>query len=432
MVDSAARTEAYETRRSITNGGFFVQEMVGWKDKLFLTGGLRVDGHSAFGSDFGWAPYPKVGLAYTISDESFWPERFGEMKLRTAFGESGKAPGVFDAVRTWDAISGDDGQPGVTPSNLGNPDLGPERTSEFEIGAEGSVFGGRVTYEYTYYDQETTDALIRVQQLPSSGFTSTQLENVGHIDNKGHELTINVNALNREDFVWDIGFNYSTNKSNVISLGGLNSIYIGWRNEARPGLALPTYCHEGLADSMMDAVGEKPVIEQKCYGPTYPTHSFGVNMSFTFMERLTFDVLGEGQGGHVLSAAELYQNTRRYVNPLCYDVQKKVANKETSDLRSEDWARCDRAYTSYGAWVQAADFFKVRSAALSWRIPEDWLPGNMRGATVRLQGRNLLKFTDFQGVDPEVSEDGIDSLYRQGYYHLPPYRSFLLSFKIDF
>jgi len=432
VIDSAARTEAYETRRTITNGGFFIQEMVGWKDKLFLTGGLRVDGHSAFGSDFGWAPYPKVGLAYTISDETFWPERFGEMKLRTAFGESGKAPGVFDAVRTWDAVSGDDGQPGVTPDNLGNPELGPERTREFEIGAEGSVLNGRVTYEYTYYDQETTDALIYVQQLPSAGFTGTQLENVGHIDNKGHEFAVNVNAISRDNFIWDVGFNYSTNKSNVLSLGGLNSIYIGWRNEARPGMALPTYCHEGLKDELMDAVGVTPEIAQKCYGPTYPTHTLGINMSFTFLERLTFDVLGEGQGGHVLSAAELYQNTRRYVNPLCYDVQQAVYSGQTSDLRTEDWARCDRRYTSYGAWVQKADFFKIRSASLSWRIPEDWLPGNIRGATMRLQGRNLLKFTDFQGLDPEVSEDGIDSLYRQGYYHLPPYRTFLLSFKFDF
>jgi TonB-dependent SusC/RagA subfamily outer membrane receptor len=432
VIDSAARTEAYETRRNITNGGFFIQEMVGWKDKLFLTGGLRVDGHSSFGSDFGWAPYPKVALAYSISDESFWPAGFGQMKLRSAFGESGKAPGVFDAVRTWDAVSGDDGQPGVTPDNLGNPALGPERTREFEIGAEGSLFDGRVTYEYTYYDQETTDALIYVQQLPSGGFTGTQLENVGHIDNKGHEFAVNFNAVSTADFIWDLGVNVSTNKSNVISLGGLNSIYIGWRNEARPGLALPTYCHEGLRDDLKDAVGVTPVIEQKCYGPTYPTHTYAINTSFTMFERLTLDVLGEGQGGHVLSAAELYQNTRRFVNPLCYDVQDKVAANQTSDLRTEDWARCDRAYTSYGAWVQAADFFKLRSAALSYRVPEHWLPGNMRGATIRLQGRNLFKITDFQGLDPEVSEDGINSLYRQGYYHLPAFRTFLLNVKIDF
>jgi hypothetical protein len=109
-----------------------------------------------------------------------------------------------------------------------------------------------------------------------------------------------------------------------------------------------------------------------------------------------------------------------------------VAEGNTSTLKTSEWAKCDRKYATYGTWVQPADFFKLRSAALSFRVPEDWLPGNIRGATVRLQGRNLFKFTDFQDLDPEVSEDGIDSLYRQGYYHLPAFRTFLLNFKIDF
>jgi len=429
-VDSAARTEAFETRRSITNGGFFLQEMVGWKDRVFLTAGLRVDGHSAFGKDFGWAPYPKVALAYTISDEDFWPESFGHMKLRTAYGESGKAPGVFDAMRTWDAVSGDDGKPGVTPDNLGNPELGPERTREFEVGFDGSVLDGRVTYEYTYYDQSTTDALIGVQQLPSAGFVGTQLENVGEISNKGHELGVQFNAISSDNLIWDLGINFSTNKSEIISLGDLEYIYIGWRNEAWPGKALPEFCHSVVQNG--DAIGEKPIMDKECLGPTYPTHTYGINSSINFFKRFTFDILGEGQGGHTLSAAVLYQNTRRYVNPLCYDIQEMVANGNTANLKTSDWAICDRSYTTYGMWAQSADFFKIRSASLSYRIPVEWLPGNIRGATVRLQGRNLLKITDFQGLDPEVSEDGVDSLYRQGYYHLPPFRTFILNFKIDF
>lgn len=429
-IDSAARTEAFETRRSITNGGFFLQEMVGWRDMVFLTAGLRVDGHSAFGKDFGWAPYPKVALAYTISDESFWPESFGHMKLRTAYGESGKAPGVFDAVRTWDAVSGDDGKPGVTPNNLGNPELGPERTREFEVGFEGSVLEGRVTYEYTYYNQRTTEALINVQQLPSAGFVGTQLENVGEISNLGHELGVQFNAFSSDNLIWDLGINFSTNKSEIISLGDLEYIYIGWRNEAWPGKALPEFCHGVVQNG--DAIGEKPIMKKECLGPTYPTHTYGINSSINFFKRFTFDILGEGQGGHTLSAAVLYQNTRRYVNPLCYDIQDMVAEGNTANLKTSDWALCDRNYTTYGMWAQSADFFKIRSASLSYRIPVEWLPGNIRGATVRLQGRNLLKITDFQGLDPEVSEDGVDSLYRQGYYHLPPFRTFILNFKIDF
>jgi hypothetical protein len=258
----------------------------------------------------------------------------------------------------------------------------------------------------------------------------TQLENVGEIDNWGHEFGMNLNALNTDNFNWDLGLNLSTNKSEVVSLGGLERIYIGWRNEAVPGQALPEFCHEVAQNG--DAIGEAPDMQRECLGPTYPTHTYGINSSLTFFDRFTLDVLGEGQGGHTLSAAVLYQNTRRYRNPLCFEIQSQIAAGNTSNLKTEDWARCDRAYTSYGQWAQDASFFKLRSASLAYRIPENWLPGQVRGATVRLQGRNLFKFTDFQGLDPEVSEDGIDELYRQGYYHVPPFRTFVLNFKIDF
>ena len=84
-------------------------------------------------------------------------------------------------------------------------------------------------------------------------------------------------------------------------------------------------------------------------------------------------------------------------------------------------------------WTQPADFFKVRSAAISYRVPESMLPGTLRSATVRLQGRNLFTFTDFEGVDPEAFEDGsAEVLFRQEYYNLPPIRSYMLSVQVDF
>ena len=66
-------------------------------DRFFVTLGLRVDGHSAFGKDFGLQSYPKASFSYVVSDEAFFPEGFGTLKLRGAFGSSGKAPGLFDA-----------------------------------------------------------------------------------------------------------------------------------------------------------------------------------------------------------------------------------------------------------------------------------------------------------------------------------------------
>ena len=430
VLESGAVTEAFEYNSQVTSGGFFFQEMIGLSDKLFLTAGLRVDGHSAFGSDFGLEPYPKASVAYMISDEGFFPEFIGTFKLRAAVGESGKAPGLFDASRTWNSVAGDNGQPAVTPDNLGNPDLGPERTLEYEFGFEGSTFNDRVTFEYTYYDQTTSDALVRVRQLPSGGFVGTQLENVGEVSNKGHEMFVNANVIASDNLSWDVGARLSTNDSEVITLGGLESINVSWRNYIRPGLALPTFCHDRVQNP--DEIAA-PVYEEECLGPTTPTHTYGLNTSITFASRLTFDILGEGMGGHVLSSGTAYQNARRSVWPLCRSTVEAIAAGNRGTLTAGERALCDPGNTRYGMWTQDASFFKIRSASLSYRVPDAWLPSSIRAATLRLQGRNLATWTDYEGVDPEAFEDGsAEVLFRQEYYNLPPIKSFNFSVKIDF
>jgi TonB-dependent SusC/RagA subfamily outer membrane receptor len=430
IIESGAITEAFEYNATVTNGGFFFQEQIGIADRLFLTAGLRVDGHSAFGQDFGLAPYPKGSLSYMISDESFWPESFGSMKMRFAIGESGKAPGNFDAARTWASVAGDDGKPAVTPDNLGNPDLGPERTREWEAGVEGSTWNDRITFEYTYYDQKTFDALIPVRQLPSGGFVGTQLENVGTVTNKGHELFLNASVVTSDNFSWDIGGRVSTNDSEVVDLGGLESINLGWRNYVRVGEPLPVFCHDRVQNP--DEIGA-PVYDEECLGATTPTRTIGVNTSVTLGQRLTIDVLGEGMYGHVLSSGTAYQNTRRSVWPICRSTFDAIAAGNRSTLTAGERALCDPGNTRYGMWTQPADFFKIRSASMSYRVPDSWLPSSIQSATLRLQGRNLFTFTDFEGLDPEAFEDGSsENLFRQEYYNLPPIRSFTFSVKVDF
>ena len=460
ILESGAVTEAFEYNSTVTSGGFFLQEQIGIGDRLFLTAGLRVDGHSAFGSDFGLEPYPKASLSYVMSDEGFFPESFGTMKLRAAIGESGKAPGLFDAARTWASVAGDNGQPAVTPDNLGNPDLGPERTLEWEFGLEGNAWDGRVSYEYTYYDQTTSDALVGVTQLPSGGFVGNQLENVGEVHNSGHELFVNATVVAQDNFSWDLGARLSTNASEVVSLGDLESINLGWRNYVRapiectadiangadfdgngfigqgctPGdmikYPLPSFCHDRVQNP--DEVAAPEYAEQ-CLGSTTPTRTIGLNTSITLGSRVTLDVLGEGMYGHWLSSGTAYQNARREVWPLCRSTVDAIAAGNRSTLTAGERALCDRSVTRYGMWTQPADFFKIRSASISYRVPDSVLPSNIRGATLRLQGRNLATWTDFQGVDPEAFEDGsLDVLFRQEYYNLPPIRSYQISVKIDF
>jgi len=450
LVTSGANLDVWgEYNRTLTSGGFFFQEQIGWQDKLFLTGGVRYDGFSTFGEGFDLAVYPKAQLSYLVSDEAFWQENlpwWDSMKLRGAVGQSGKAPGAFDAERVWEADPADEGQPGVIIANLGNPDLGPEVTTEYEGGFDASFLGDRLGVEFTYYYQKTKDGLIAVAEVPSNGVAENQLRNVGEFKNTGIELSANFEALRLDNFLWTVGGHLSTNNSEVLDLGGLEDIYIGWRNRVRPCMdeddpstprddtkdcPLPAFYQERVMNP--DAVGEAPDMVFQYIGPTYPTHNYGINTSLTFFERFRLDALAEGAGGHYLSSGTAYQNVRRGEWPSCWEIQEKVDAGQTSDLTAYDLAKCTDQYTGYGMWAEPADWFKIRNVSLSYRVPQEWLPAQARSLTLRASGRNLWTFTDWPGMDPETYEDGsMDSLYRQEYYNLPPVRTFIFSASVGF
>src|SRR5690606_15888985 len=158
-ISSAAMTFAQESREKVWNAGFFFQNVFDISNKYFITAGVRVDGNSAFGSGFGLQVYPKVSGSWVVSDEDFWGEGLGSLKLRAAYGQSGRAPGAFDAIRTWEGV-GFAGIPAFVPDNLGNPDLGPEVTAEWEFGLDGAWFQDRLSVVFTYYNQKTNDALM--------------------------------------------------------------------------------------------------------------------------------------------------------------------------------------------------------------------------------------------------------------------------------
>ncbi|HET7276189.1 MAG TPA: TonB-dependent receptor [Longimicrobiaceae bacterium] len=437
VVDSGARTESNENRVHTTSGGLFLQEMIGWDDRLFLTVGGRWDGFSSFGEDFGMAFYPKLSASYMISEHAIWPEWWDAMKLRAAIGESGRAPGPFDALRTWSSVSGDEGQPAVTPRSVGAPDLGPERTREWEAGFEAALLNGRVTADFTYYNQKTYDALVPVQPMPSSGLgVFTQLRNVGEIQNHGTETMLSFIPVRTDNVNWDVGIRYATTQSEVVSLiEGLSSIYIGWRNEARPGFALPSYFHNAVMNP--DAVGVEPIIENDQYiGPAYPNSTWGLNTSIALWKSLTLTALGEYQGGHYLQNGTGYQQMRRGMWVPCQGVQAEYEanpdNDKFAGLRAGDVAKCIPDYSGYGIWTMPADFFKLRSASISYQIPDSWLGERLNSATVTLQGRNLLTITDYDGLDPEAAQDGSSALYRMEYYNIPPFRSYIVNFRVAF
>jgi len=134
--------------------GVYVQEQLAWRDRLFLTGAVRGDDNSAFGVNYDFVVYPKVSASWVLSDEPFFPRSnaVSALKLRGAWGKAGQQPNAFAAVQTYDPSVGSGGTPTVTPGNVGNPNLKPEVTREFEAGFDASLFNNRLSAVVTYYN----------------------------------------------------------------------------------------------------------------------------------------------------------------------------------------------------------------------------------------------------------------------------------------
>lgn len=445
-VTSAGTRLGFEERQRVINAGFFTQGMLDVRDRYFLTFGLRVDGNSAFGEDFGLQTYPKLSVSWVASDEGFWPAWSPTMKLRAAWGQSGRAPGAFDAVRTWDPV-GWGGSPAFFPNNVGNSDLGPERTSELELGFDAAFLGDRLTTEFTWYDRKIDDALFFVSQVPSEGFLNSQLRNVGQMKSRGLELSANASVLRRERFEWTLGGTIFTNKTQVVSLGGAPDFEIddfGWIIEGQSIPMIHTdFCVQNPnAPVPLDGSGNPaPVIisatdtDQCNHGPNLPTLTYGIHSGLDLPYGLSLRARGEYMGGHYMYDGAAYNAVNRSVRwPGCYDFYTLQETGRIAEARAIDAARCTVSLTRADYFIYPADFFKLREVSLAVPIPARYLRGATSGNLV-LSGHNLWKWVndDFPVFDPETGNNaGYNARVRSILEHVPPPAVYTAAIRLTF
>ncbi len=432
VLNSGARRQVEEERIETVEGGGFLQEQFGINDRLFITAGLRVDGNSRFGEDFGAQFYPKLSASYLVSDHDFWPAWWGSMKLRGAWGSSGRAPGAFDALRTFNSVVGDEGQPGVTPGNVGSPTLGPERSTELELGFEGSLFEDRLSVDFSYWRRTTDDALLSLPPIPSGGFVDEQVVNAGRIRGSGAEFSGLLSLIQSARVDWSVNGQLSFNHNEAVDLNGQRINFGPWPIFAIEGEPVPVYFGPRIQNP--DAVGEAPVRREEIIGPTEPTRIFSLGTSLTLLRDLTLTTLFEGQGGHYLMAGTLWQSVRREVWPPCLGILQQIRAGDTSGLTVEERTMCDPQRIGFQDPIFPADFVRWRTLSLTYRVPDRWLPGGLTSGRITLGGQNLHIWTDYPDLDPEALEDGGRDFMigRASYYQIPIPRRFTLSIAVAY
>ncbi|MGH7575436.1 MAG: TonB-dependent receptor domain-containing protein, partial [Longimicrobiales bacterium] len=417
---TAIKTDPTQSVLVNTTLGVYGQQQFGWRDRLFLTGAVRVDNNSAFGEDFDLVVYPKVSAAWVASDEQFW--RIGAintLKLRAAYGQSGQQPDAFAALRTLSPAARGNGVSGVTPESYGNAELKPERGTELELGFEAALFG-RLALDFTYFTKRTKDAILERETAPSGGFPGDQFINVGEISNRGIELQATLQALTGEGLAWEISGNIATNKDRIEDLGDLPFIGIGAAQRHTEGHPISGFWSRRIASADRDPETHE-ISNTLCDGspnaeplpcdqapavylgtPT-PSLTAAIASTVTIARRLTLYGLIDMKSGHKLYNINEWGRCGAVV-PVCEAVYRP--EKYTTEYLA---AISPAGFTASVAdpYIQDASFARLREVSATYRIPEQWLGRiGLSSASLTIAGRNLATWTDYDGIDPEVTTPG--------------------------
>jgi outer membrane receptor protein involved in Fe transport len=340
-------------------------------------------------------------------------------------------------VRTW-SPSAYLGQTAFSPSNVGNPTLGPERTGELEVGFDGAFLDERLTLDFTYYSQVTSDALLPVEQAPTLGFGGSQLENIGKLKNTGIELAANATVLQRRDFALDVGVNLSTNHSEILDMGGIVNYTL-----VEGG---PVPARRGARVVNKDAFADPEYEADYIFGPSQPTHTVSGQLMLTFPRGITLIARGEYQGGHWMEdfvSWRIATQTGLGANGCDDAAYRFVPHDEylgpgdthanLGQVRALDRARC-YARSRDDVWFMPADFAKLREITLQSPLPFG-LP-LVESATVTASVKNLFRWTnsEFASQDPEArhARDQVNTLQSIVSDQVPPPATFTVSLRAIF
>ncbi len=430
---------------------FFGRLNYTYKNKYLFTLVGRTDGSSVFAPGNKYEFYPSVAAAWKVSEEAFMQNQdfVQDVKLRTSYGRAGnqaigpyRTLGLLTEANT--TLNGAE-VPGITIGRPSNPNLKWETTSSFDVAVEASFFGGRLFTELNYYYKKTEDLLLDVAIPRQTGFTS-QLQNVGSLENKGWELLLNSRNVSKPGFKWSSTLTLSANDNKILDLGGADFIdvivdpiigsgntrlivgqpvpvftgvnYLGtWKSQEEidaSGLSSQVVGGSRFEDRNGDGIisTEDNVI----LGDPTPDLIFGFENSFT-LQNFEFSFYIQGTTGN-----EVYNLRMRnhYFNRGETTKFADLADRWTPENPTSDIPRAGAdAVTntpSNSQYVEDGSHLRLKTVRLAYNFSAGSLKG-IEKATLYFTGTNLLLFSNFRLIDPETSRFGRNGLgnIAQGY-----------------
>jgi outer membrane receptor protein involved in Fe transport len=425
IVNAGTNVQVIGQRQKVEIFSLFAQEEVLlFDDRMLLTAGITADQNSANSDTEKFYIFPKVAGSYRFVAPV---GGIDELKLRAAFGQSGNPPLYGQKFTPLTPTQNIAGLPSlVVQGTVASTDLRPERQAELEGGIDATLFGGRGTLEFTLFQKNTTDLLLQRTLAPSTGF-ATEIFNGGELRTRGIEAGVGFVPVQSTDAQWVSRVNFFTTNSKIIDLP-VPTFRVGGFGTALGAFEIA----EGASATQIvgnDTLPDGSLVVRKI-GDATPDFNISFSNDISFKRFRVSALLDWQQGGDVINLTkflyDLGQNTEDFDQPIT------VGGEETTvgERRLELFPRQTAVYT------EDASFVKLREVTLAYDIPEDFVAslwGRARYATLSISGRNLLTFTDYTGLDPEVSNFGNQNVARNiDVAPFPPSRTFWFSVRVGF
>ena len=428
-----------DVRSELSVSGYYAQQNFKYKNLLFLTGAIRVDGSSVFGKDQRNQSYGKGSAAYIISEHEFWKNMklskyWNFAKIRIAYGESGNLTGIgpYDRFNAYSSNSFLSRTSLTSSGTLANTSVKPERQKELEFGIDLAFLNSRVNLTANVYNKKVSDLLISRIIAPTTGF-SNLLDNFGSLENKGFELMLTGKPVQNKDMNWTITGIYNHNRNKAVKIGqGLTllstnsgapvSLIEGQPIGVFYGAFFALDANGNLVKNASGfPVGERGIqsgpltyavtrdangipvttnpLVRTIIGDPNPDYTATLVNEFSYKNaslRIQIDAVN---GGEVFNAD---WRTRQGVG------NGKEAEKEQTGVYPRGYI--SSFYGTVEQWrIDNGSFVKLREISLSYSFGKiKWF----KDITASITGRNLKSWDKYKGYDPEVNAGGQSTILR--------------------
>ena len=443
-VTAGTRASSWvDTTSSYAYLSFFFRGEYNYKDLYYAEGAVRTDASSRFGKDHRWGTFWSLGFMWNIKNEAFLKdvEWLTSAQIKLSTGTSGNSEINF--YQHLALVSGNANyfnQAGLYPAQSGNEDLGWEQTWANNVGINFGIFN-RANVNIDFYHKKTTNILMNVPTSYASTGEGWRWENIGAMMNRGVEIAVDGDVIRTKDFIWNLSANVSYNKNKLLELYNGVQEYVNSTTGLKYVVGHPVHeyfmnRYAGVNPANGDALWytadgelttefreEDKVMTGKTFdspwaggfGTTLTWKGLSLSAQFSWMADryvMNNDRFFEESNGLYSS----YNQSKR----LLYDRWKKPG--DVTDIpRYGVVAQLDDRF------LENASFLRLKNLTLAYSLPQLWLKKTnfFSSARIYLQGQNLLTWTGFTGLDPEVA----DNVYRAQY---PSSRQFTLGVEVSF